>query len=899
MKATFHWVRMLALPAIFLAICAITNIPTIKAQSVETVLASRIYAPPPIVSLASSNDSLFVQANFVRYNYGSIVEEDNSRSLIWNGSDWAIDDLPGLDPSIVRPSITYYNIEGDDRVYIYADKRYYRLEGGKYVKLVNQAARAAKLIIFNGKLFGVGNFNSTAGFSSNLFHADIQSGVSNAVFVQNGAGMTSARDFVRYGDQLCVVGNGTKSRQISDAFSLSCWDGANWSRPVDINGHVSSIEVYNDELYIGGAFKIAGGAQIYHFARVNGGSIQPIGNVNGHVNDIHAVDGKLYVAGLFDNVDGKSAKGFAVYTGSSWDADTNAPAVITKLDNWDGKVIARGRFHAAYDTKELGVALLYNNTWKGLPSVDLEWHVLGYNWFRIFDARAHAVTAQGDSVIVAGNMVEFDQVAVGPLALHTNGNWEAFGDWRWDVVYDVAWHEGVLYTLVHEADGSGTVSVFKRISNGWQRIEIGPHGAYLRRLFSSPFGLLVHAQDNSENGFLSDYLLDGKQEYGVSRYFNGLWEPFISSPTNITDYAVQNGTLLITGLDLGDVDGVDLGRLARYDGTNWEPIVYPSGRTFTSPTAMAVDDSTIYLGTSVPVTRQGIIAKWNGEYWVPTEGNIPGLALKMVLYKHYVLTKAYSRDNNDNAQTIKVTYLNNQPIRSFMEHLPFTSDNIQGFTRAMHLDGSTLYVGSNSTISKMDLSNMPGEVKLRYPHFDYTINDLRPQFSWSPAENATGYEVFVSQDSTFFTAHFGGIVQDTTLTIPYALIDDTRFHWRVRPINDQFNGVWEYGVFNVSSLYTSIDEDPDDLPKKFQLYPAFPNPFNPSTTVRFDLPKSSDVNMELYDAIGRRVATITDKLYTAGTHTVTVDASRLGSGVYFLRVHSTFGLQSQKVTLIK
>jgi hypothetical protein len=866
-----------------------------SASQTETVLASRIYAPPKILSVATSNDSLFVQANFVRYNYGATIEQKNFRSLIWNGSDWVIDNLPGLDPAPVRPSVKYYNIEGDNHVYVFANQRYYKLEGGTYVKIVAEAAEADKLITHNGNLIGVGNFTDVAGYPSSLFYANIDGAVSTPIYVQDAANMTTATDIALLGDQICVVGNGTHLRQVSDAFGLSCWVGSSWSRPVDINGHVSSIEVYNDELYVGGTFKMAGGAQIYHFARVNVGSIQPVGNVNGHVNDIHTVDGKLYVAGLFDNVDGKSTKGFAVYNGSSWDAHQNAPAVISKLSTWNDAVIALGRFHAIYGTKALGLSLFENGAWSNLPTIDLEWHILGYNYSAQFDARVHTIVSKGDSVIAAGNMVEFDQLAVGPLALYKDEMWSALGDWRWQEVFDVNWHEGELYVLAQKADESGTVSLYKRNSSGWLLVDDGPHGTHLRRLISTPFGLLVHANwahDETESGYLGDYVLDSKQEYGVSRYFNGLWEPFISSPTNITDYAVQNGTLLISGIDLGDVDGVDLGRLARYDGSSWEPIVYPI-----VPTTMTVNDSTIYLGTSA--TTDGTVAKWNGEYWVRAAGNIPGRTLKMVLYKHYVLIKAYSRNNNESISSVKVTYLNNQPIRAFMEHLPFTSDNIQGFSRAMHLDGSTLYVGSNSTISKMDLSNMPGEVKLGYPHFDYTINNLRPQFSWSPAENATEYEVFVSQDSTFFTAHFGGIVQDTTLTIPYALIDQARFHWRVRPINDQFNGVWEYGVFNVSSLYTSIDDETDNLPKKFQVYPAFPNPFNPTTTIRFDLPSTSDVRLEIYDAVGRRVALVADKNYMAGTHSVVIDASRLGSGVYFLRAHTAFGMQSQKVTLIK
>ncbi|MFU8860070.1 MAG: T9SS type A sorting domain-containing protein [Cyclonatronaceae bacterium] len=71
------------------------------------------------------------------------------------------------------------------------------------------------------------------------------------------------------------------------------------------------------------------------------------------------------------------------------------------------------------------------------------------------------------------------------------------------------------------------------------------------------------------------------------------------------------------------------------------------------------------------------------------------------------------------------------------------------------------------------------------------------------------------------------------------------------------------------------------LPVAFTLEPNYPNPFNPSTNIRFILPESADVSITVYDITGRRVAVLTDGArYSPGSHTVRFDAGGLASGIY-------------------
>ncbi|HQG47045.1 MAG TPA: T9SS type A sorting domain-containing protein, partial [bacterium] len=90
-----------------------------------------------------------------------------------------------------------------------------------------------------------------------------------------------------------------------------------------------------------------------------------------------------------------------------------------------------------------------------------------------------------------------------------------------------------------------------------------------------------------------------------------------------------------------------------------------------------------------------------------------------------------------------------------------------------------------------------------------------------------------------------------------------------------------------------------DQPDRFILYPAYPNPFNAITTVRFELPKAGSVTMEVFNIRGQKVATLADGYRNAGEHTVRWETTGLASGEYVIRLHLEDRIQTQKVVLQK
>lgn len=109
-------------------------------------------------------------------------------------------------------------------------------------------------------------------------------------------------------------------------------------------------------------------------------------------------------------------------------------------------------------------------------------------------------------------------------------------------------------------------------------------------------------------------------------------------------------------------------------------------------------------------------------------------------------------------------------------------------------------------------------------------------------------------------------------------------------------------IFDTPEEDISVDNEEEkgpETPDSFKLYQNYPNPFNPSTNIRFDIPKAGEITVEVFDMLGRKVASLIQEYKSAGSYTVSFDASGLSSGIYFSRLSSGSSIQIQKMTLLK
>ncbi len=118
----------------------------------------------------------------------------------------------------------------------------------------------------------------------------------------------------------------------------------------------------------------------------------------------------------------------------------------------------------------------------------------------------------------------------------------------------------------------------------------------------------------------------------------------------------------------------------------------------------------------------------------------------------------------------------------------------------------------------------------------------------------------------------------------------------------QKNNIWvQEGTLTLKAQrFSSVSNEPDtELPVKFEVG-AYPNPFNPTTNIRYALPEAGELSIEVFNVVGQRVATlISREQKSAGVYNLQLDLSAQSSGVYFVRVAAKNAFITRKITLIK
>lgn len=101
-----------------------------------------------------------------------------------------------------------------------------------------------------------------------------------------------------------------------------------------------------------------------------------------------------------------------------------------------------------------------------------------------------------------------------------------------------------------------------------------------------------------------------------------------------------------------------------------------------------------------------------------------------------------------------------------------------------------------------------------------------------------------------------------------------------------------------SEMITDV-ESRSELPQQFSLEQNFPNPFNPSTNIKYEIPSTGHVALRVFDMLGREVAALVNEQKQPGTYTVEWDASGMASGVYLYRLHAGGLVETKKAVVLK
>jgi hypothetical protein len=241
--------------------------------------------------------------------------------------------------------------------------------------------------------------------------------------------------------------------------------------------------------------------------------------------------------------------------------------------------------------------------------------------------------------------------------------------------------------------------------------------------------------------------------------------------------------------------------------------------------------------------------------------------------------------------------------------LDFSSGDVQDINLSFTMGAD--WVGDNCELVAFIQNNQDKEIlqgtKLALPELAPLPVELTSFTSTASAEGVTlmwttaseinnhGFEVERSYDGNIFE-NVGFVNGHGTST------EIHNYSFTDIPEN-KANGIFYYRLkqvdMNGQSTYSKVLTVKIDIPREFSLAQNFPNPFNPTTTIKYTVPQNGPVTIKLYDITGREVSTLVNEVQSVGSYDLKFDASGLASGVYFYRMVAKDFVSVKKMSILK
>ncbi len=224
------------------------------------------------------------------------------------------------------------------------------------------------------------------------------------------------------------------------------------------------------------------------------------------------------------------------------------------------------------------------------------------------------------------------------------------------------------------------------------------------------------------------------------------------------------------------------------------------------------------------------------------------------------------------------------------------SDNFYGI-----LDDIRIYDRAITQTEVTLLYNQgPGNVTLLSPANNSTNLPLTPTLIWLNAQNAIGYKVKISSNSTFSAVTDSATVTTNQYAIPSGKLNyNTKYYWKVAGFDStligRYSEVWNF----TTNPTTGNNNISNEIPSVFILYENYPNPFNPTTSIKYDIASNSYVKLVVFDVTGKVVETLVNGNLQAGKYEVTFNGGNYSSGIYFVKMEAGSYNHIVKMIMVK
>ncbi len=398
------------------------------------------------------------------------------------------------------------------------------------------------------------------------------------------------------------------------------WNGSTWDTIAQGGGgyhDIATLCSFQGELIVAGSFANIAGVSAHNIARWNGEEWRPLGvnpsdGLDGAAVDMLVHDGRLIVAGYFTSAGGVAARNIASWDGEMWHAlgaGLGGEYGVQALAVYDNELVAGGSFDASTGDPE------HIARWDGA-----QWQPLGAGIGGADGVYLNSLTDYSGELIVGGYFDEAGGAPARGAASWNGAEWRPWGDGM-DYLFAFGVCQGSLLA------GGALANIARWDGTSWNYFGDGLNRPVVA--LASHNGELIGAMDADWGMAACNAGLPAI----VSRWDGQCWNPLEtrhSSDPGIASVMTSFGTDLVVGGRFATMDGVPAANIASWDGAHWhalgDGLGIPNGSVDPIVRALAVYDGHLVAGGTFRTTGGADaerVARWDGTQWQPIGAGFP------------------------------------------------------------------------------------------------------------------------------------------------------------------------------------------------------------------------------------------------------------------------------------
>jgi PKD repeat protein len=240
--------------------------------------------------------------------------------------------------------------------------------------------------------------------------------------------------------------------------------------------------------------------------------------------------------------------------------------------------------------------------------------------------------------------------------------------------------------------------------------------------------------------------------------------------------------------------------------------------------------------------------------------------------------------------TVSLTATNSfgSNIKTFVNYIKVSGVPMNAFSNQLPLPNSTVIVHQNDpTIFQFKWGTVNPSPTVSYK---FKIKRAGPASEYFFTSNNNGLDSVISFRKSFLDslAITMGTTGDSAICV-----------WRATAYNGADSLSTTQTVVTIRRTPVGINQISSIIPDNFNLYNNYPNPFNPNTIIKFDISKSQQVVLKVYNMLGEVVSTLVNENLSPGSYNVEFNASSISSGMYFYRLETNGFTATKRMVLVK